>query len=174
MVEVPLTPKPESLPSESLPSYSLQSESLPSYSLTEGFKPNDAGLYAYTPVKPYRVHAEDVLENKERKAELMAIFRKDRCVDGRLVHRGMDVKSEMADHLFREIRFDDETHKCNVCDPHCGFSIIEEKLAKESELTLPKSANDAWTFNLDYVAERITATTNWLNQAIPLNTFVSV
>jgi hypothetical protein len=155
MVEVPesLTPKPDDL--------------------SEGFRPNDASLYAYTPVKPYRAVAEDVIDNKEKKAELMAIFRKDHCVAGRLVHRGGDVQPEMTDHVFREIRFDDEKHKCNVCDPQCGFSIIEERLSNESDLRMPKSSNDFWTSNLDYVVSRITDTTNWLNAAIPLNSFVS-
>ena len=156
MVEIPesLTPKPDDL--------------------SEGFRPNDASLYAYTPVKPYRVHAEDVIENKGKKAELMAIFRKDHCVNGRLVHRGCDVHPEMCDHIFREIQFDDETHKCNVCDPQCGFSIIEERLSNDGELRLPKSSNDFWESNMDYVSSRFTDATNWLNRAIPLNTFVAI
>jgi len=142
--------------------------------VVEGFRSNDAGLYAYTPVKPYRNVAEDVLENKGKKAELMAIFRKDHCVNGRLTHRGTDVHREMSDHVFREIRFDDERHKCNVCDPACGFSIIEEKVSNEAELKLPKSSNDLLTSNMDYVMERVHATANWLNRAIPHTSFVAV
>ena len=142
--------------------------------LLEGFRPNEPGMYTYTPVKSYRSLAEDVIENKEKKAELMAIFRKDNCVNGRLVHRGVEVSREMTDHVFREIRFDDERHKCNVCDPECGFSIIEEKLSAETELKLPKSSNDVLSSNIDYVISRFTSTTNWLNNAIPLNSFVAV
>ena len=112
----------------------------PDLKMWEGFQSNDPTLYSYTPVKPYRRVAEEIMENREKKAELMAIFRKEHCANGKLLHRGMDVAPEMSDHIFREIHFHDETNKCNVCHPDCQFSIIEEKIATERELQTPKTA----------------------------------
>ena len=166
MVDVPDTLDPQltrSVPS--VPSV-LSGLSVPSV-LEEGFSPNDPSIFSYVPVKSYRSVAEDVLDNKEKKAELMAIFRKDNCVDGRLQHRGLDVHREMSDHVFREIRFDDEKHKCNVCDPGCGFSIIEEKLKQEDELKRPVKSNDIFTSNFEFIQGLFTTSASVLTAPIP-------
>ena len=62
-------------------------------------------------------------------------FRKEHCVKGVLKHKDMDVKNEMAQHIYPELKF----HKdyCNACSPTCQFSIIESKLKTENKL-LPK------------------------------------
>jgi len=111
----------------------------------EGFASNDPSKYAYEPVKSYRSVAEDFLENKDKKAELMAIFRKEHCKNGTLTHRGLEVNSEMSDHIFREIKYDNEYNKCNPCNVSCEFSIIEEKIQTESELQTPVRSNDVFT-----------------------------
>jgi len=67
------------------------------------------------------------------------------CAKGKLVSKGIPVKTEMADHVFPELEFP-RGEKCNPCAETCDFSIIEEKLKTESELVTPKDSNEwAWT-----------------------------
>jgi len=135
--------------------------------LTEGFQANDPALYSYIPVRSYRSLTEDVLDRKDKKAELMAIFRKDNCENGRLVHRGMDVHPEMSDHVFREIKFDNEFHKCNPCDPMCSFSIIEEKIRLEAQLQAPVRSNDVMETYSKVIQDAFTQTTGTIYGYIP-------
>jgi hypothetical protein len=53
-------------------------------------------------------------------------FVKNNCDKGYLKHKSMNVKSEMAPHVFAELKYTD--HNCNPCSSTCGFSIIEEKM----------------------------------------------
>ncbi len=53
-------------------------------------------------------------------------FVKNNCDQGRLKHKSMNVKSEMAPHVFAELNYTDRN--CNPCSSTCGFSIIEEKM----------------------------------------------
>jgi len=74
-------------------------------------------------------------------AELMErqkAFTQANCSKGVLLHKGVPVNVEMAEHVFSELRFDGSP--CNPCDPTCSFSILAQKLSMEDELTRPKSA----------------------------------
>jgi hypothetical protein len=53
-------------------------------------------------------------------------FRKKYCDKGHLIHKGEIVNTEMAEHIFGEIKHDDY-HKCNICDPSCKFDLIESE-----------------------------------------------
>lgn len=68
----------------------------------------------------------------EPNKEVQDQFRKEHCVKGVLKHKDMDVKNEMAQHIYPELKF----HKdyCNACSPTCQFSIIESKLKTENKL----------------------------------------
>lgn len=73
-------------------------------------------------------------------------FRQKHCSKGHLVHKGQIVKPEMAEHIFPEIE-QGPYHKCNICDPSCGFNV--NLIHIEDELLNPKSSNDwfdqVWT-----------------------------
>ena len=70
--------------------------------------------------------------------ERQKAFTQANCSKGALVHKGVPVNVEMAEHVFPELRFDGSP--CNPCDPTCSFSILAQKLNMEDELTRPKSA----------------------------------
>jgi len=53
-------------------------------------------------------------------------FVKNNCEKGDLKHKSMNVKSEMAPHVFAELNYTGA--HCNPCSSTCGFSIIEEKM----------------------------------------------
>ena len=59
-------------------------------------------------------------------------FRKEHCVKGVLKHKDMNVKNEMAQHIYPELKF--HNYYCNACSPTCQFSIIESKLKTENKL----------------------------------------
>ena len=67
-------------------------------------------------------------------------FIKEKCKNGVLMYKDFPVKSEMADHVYSEIKFNGKT-KCNPCDRTCDYNIIEAKLATEHKL-IPKTSND--------------------------------
>ena len=67
-------------------------------------------------------------------------FIKEKCKNGVLMYKDFPVKSEMADHVYSEIKFNGKT-KCNPCDRTCDYNIIEAKLATEQKL-IPKTSND--------------------------------
>ena len=67
-------------------------------------------------------------------------FIKEKCKNGVLMYKDFPVKSEMADHVYSEIKFNGKT-KCNPCDRTCNYNIIEAKLATEQKL-IPKTSND--------------------------------
>ena len=67
-------------------------------------------------------------------------FIKEKCKNGVLMYKDFPVKSEMADHVYSEIKFNEKT-KCNPCDRTCNYNIIEAKLETESKL-VPKTSND--------------------------------
>ena len=76
-------------------------------------------------------------------------FIKEKCRNGVIMYKDMPVKPEMVDHVFSEVNFTTDT-KCNPCDRTCAYSIIENKLATEEELSRPKNSNDvfAWFSHL--------------------------
>lgn len=71
-------------------------------------------------------------------------FEKKNCVNGSLKYKTMDVKTEMSQHIFPEISFENE--KCNPCDTNCDYKIIEEKLINEEELQEHKSSKE-WVWS---------------------------
>lgn len=66
-------------------------------------------------------------------------FRKQYCINEMLTYKNNAVKKEMAEHVFPEIVFPENT--CNPCSPTCNFSIIVEKIQTEEKMkpisTLP-------------------------------------
>ena len=67
-------------------------------------------------------------------------FIKEKCKNGVLMYKDFPVKSEMADHVYSEIKFNEKS-KCNPCDRTCDYNIIEAKQATEKKL-IPKMSND--------------------------------
>jgi hypothetical protein len=68
-------------------------------------------------------------------------FIKEKCKNGVIMYKDMPVKPEMVDHVFSEIHFT-TNKKCNPCDRTCAYSIVENKLEMDEELTRPKNSND--------------------------------
>jgi len=83
------------------------------------------GMINYTNVN----HDKDILINNEK---LQDKFRKESCVKNQLVNKEQNVKYEMAEHVFPEIKF--RKGVCNPCLKSCDFSIIEQKMNTEKKL----------------------------------------
>jgi len=66
-------------------------------------------------------------------------FIKEKCKKGVLMYKDLPVKSEMADHIYSEIKYNTK-QKCNPCDRTCDYNIVEAKLKTEQEL-IPKTSN---------------------------------
>lgn len=84
-------------------------------------------VYKYEPMESFDYN-ENILLLKAR-----GEFRKENCKNGDLMIKGMTVRPEFSDHIFREIQFK-HGNKCNPCDESCGFSIIESKLKNEESV----------------------------------------
>ena len=69
-------------------------------------------------------------------------FQQEHCEQGTLKYKEMDVKPEMADHIFPEIEYRNETNKCNPCDSACHYSIVEKKMMSEDKIVKPKNSKD--------------------------------
>lgn len=67
-------------------------------------------------------------------------FIKEKCKNGVLMYKDLPVKTEMADHVYSEIKFD-KSVKCNPCDRTCDYNIVEAKMKTQEALT-PKSSKD--------------------------------
>jgi hypothetical protein len=67
------------------------------------------------------------------KPDLINQFKKENCVGGELKYKDMNVKNDMAEHVFSELKFDNRP--CNTCSNTCNYSIIEGKLKTEANLT---------------------------------------
>jgi hypothetical protein len=61
---------------------------------------------------------------------VMDTFRAEHCENGVLKHKGMRVKTDMAQHIFPELKFGTGTD-CDPCAKSCIFSVIESKLKTE-------------------------------------------
>ncbi len=66
-------------------------------------------------------------------------FIRENCQNGILMYKDFPVKTEMADHIYPEIKYNTKS-RCNPCDNTCDYSIIEAKLNNETEL-YPRSSN---------------------------------
>ena len=64
--------------------------------------------------------------------EINKEFRDQNCNKGVLKYKNMQVRDELASHIYPEIKFTDEY--CNVCRPSCKFSIIEAKFEAETKI----------------------------------------
>lgn len=73
------------------------------------------------------------------KTILLDDFRQEYCVSGKLMYKNMDVKDDMIEHVFPEIKFNKDD--CNPCAKTCDFSILENRLKVEKEL-IPKNSSD--------------------------------
>lgn len=71
-------------------------------------------------------------------------FIKEKCKNGVLMYKDLPVKSEMADHIYSEIKFNTK-RKCNPCDRTCDYNIVEAKLKTEQEL-IPKTSNKIFDY----------------------------
>ena len=67
-------------------------------------------------------------------------FIKEKCKNGVLMYKDFPVKSEMADHVYSEIKYNGK-NKCNPCDRTCDYNIVEAKLETEKKLK-SKTSND--------------------------------
>ena len=67
-------------------------------------------------------------------------FIREKCKNGVLMYKDLPVKTEMADHVYSEIKFN-KSKKCNPCDRTCDYNIVEAKLKTQEALT-PKRSRD--------------------------------
>lgn len=93
-------------------------------------------LYRYEPMEVADFNENILLQNAR------AEFRKENCKNGELVAKGVAIKPEMSDHVFREIKFTND-NKCNPCDESCRFSIVESRIRNEAELRKQVSGREA-------------------------------
>jgi hypothetical protein len=75
------------------------------------------------------VAKDETLEKPDENA--VSNFQEENCVDGVLTYKGNELKTDMAQHVFPEIHY--ENKKCNPCDKLCKISIIEEEKIKEDK-----------------------------------------
>ena len=66
-------------------------------------------------------------------------FRKENCKNGALMYNNNEVRKDMAEFVFPELKMNEM--KCNPCDKTCSFSIIENKMKTEKELA---SKSTSW------------------------------
>jgi hypothetical protein len=59
-------------------------------------------------------------------------FRKENCKNGVLMYKNNEVRKDMAEFVFPELKMNGRA--CNPCDKTCSFSVIENKLRTEKEL----------------------------------------
>ena len=50
-------------------------------------------------------------------------FETQYCKNGHLHMKGTDIKPEISQHIFPQLQFEDDNHKCNICDPTCEYSL---------------------------------------------------
>ena len=106
------------------------------YNETKPAKSCDAcGVKNIETFENYESSENTVIENGPVQDE----FRKEHCQKGVLKHKDMDVKNDMAQHVYPELKFKNEY--CNACSPTCKFSIVESKLKTETKL-LPKFSKE--------------------------------
>jgi len=88
-------------------------------------------LKGYENFENYRELYED--NHEQSNEEVKDTFRKENCSsNGVLKYKNMEVKNDMAEHIFSELKFKNGT--CNPCSKTCDFSIIESRIKTEDEL----------------------------------------
>jgi hypothetical protein len=90
------------------------------------------------PLEPFSTYetVSGIVNNRILYDKSKQEFRKKYCDKGHLIHKGEIVNTEMAEHIFGEIKHDDY-HKCNICDPSCKFDLIEPHIKSEDDLRKP-------------------------------------
>lgn len=82
-------------------------------------KPSDKNTINPNPVFEQILEQDVILKDR-----LKSDFQKKHCSIGKqLMYKNLPVKKEMASFIFPEIKYDDNTNLCNVCDSNCGFTI---------------------------------------------------
>jgi len=132
-------------------------------SILESYTSGDPSVFSYIPVSEPKNYFESELLRGSKKKELLDVFRKTNCdTKGNLKFKGSIVRPEMADHVFREIQFPDNSAKCNPCNESCDFSIIEERINQEEKLRPVSSKDEAIDWNQffgHYLVKPITSMT---------------
>lgn len=106
------------------------------YNETKSAKSCDAcGVKNIETFENYYSSENTVIENGPAQDE----FRREHCQKGVLKHKDMNVRDEMAQHVYPELKFQNDY--CNACSPTCKFSIVESKLKTETKL-LPKFSKE--------------------------------
>ena len=93
----------------------------------DSFVPNNENRLEHTVIKPleascYTTQYElpkittDIVKRE---------FRQKHCHKGHLVNKGQKVKIDITEHVYPEVVLND---KCNICDTHCEFNIIDKQL----------------------------------------------
>lgn len=101
----------------------------PEYSETKPAKSCDScGVKGIETFENYNLNENTSVDNGPAQDE----FRKEHCNKGVLKHKNMNVRNEIAEHIYPELQFKNDY--CNVCSPTCNFSIIESKLKTEDKL----------------------------------------
>ena len=59
-------------------------------------------------------------------------FRKEYCDGNILKYKDMNVRGDMVEHIFPELKYNE--NKCNPCVDTCDFSIIEKRIKMEDEM----------------------------------------
>jgi hypothetical protein len=136
--------------------FTIEGYSQKSKSLYEGFQSGSPDIYSYRSLDKGRIP-----DQPDKKEELMAMFRKEHCVNGALEHKGMAINPEMTEHVFREFKPDNEWRRCNPCDSACSFSIIEERIQTELAVK-PMDSNDFFQSNLESMSKIFNTTTDEL------------
>lgn len=65
-------------------------------------------------------------------SQLADQFRQDNCSSGKLMFKGVQVNTEMAEHVFPSIKFNESP--CDPCNARCNFTILQKKLSTETKL----------------------------------------
>lgn len=100
---------------------------------TEAPAPDDKLLVADKPETTSIITIDEFNKAKDE-------FIKEKCKNGVLMYKDLPVKSEMADHIYSEIKFN-KSVKCNPCDRTCDYNIVEAKLKTQEALTPKLSRN---------------------------------
>ena len=106
-----------------------EEEEEPEYNETKPAKSCDScGVKGIEAFENYDSNENTIIENGPAQDE----FRKEHCKKGVLKHKDMNVRHEMTQHVYPELKFKNDY--CNACSPTCNFSIIESKLKTEHKL----------------------------------------
>ena len=117
----------------SLEKTSSAEASAPSGAKAEASAPDDKLLVVDKPKTTSIITIDEFNKAKDE-------FIKEKCKNGVLMYKDLPVKTEMADHVYSEIKFD-KSVKCNPCDRTCDYNIVEAKMKTQEALT-PKSSKD--------------------------------